>query len=95
MKESVEYRCEVHPDFGSCHDYLFDYSPMVDEYQLLIHDGELGGSETRLTIDYCPFCGTRVPPSRRDERWDRLEALGREWDQAPDEMNRYGWWLQT
>jgi hypothetical protein len=65
--------CEEHgDDVFACPDMLLAYSETFDEYGLVIHDG----GPSILTISACPFCGTALPQSRRDEWFDRLEAIG-------------------
>lgn len=48
------------------------YSPKFDEYGIPIRDG---GSST-VRIAYCPWCGRKLPDSRRDLWFTTLNALG-------------------
>lgn len=59
-------------------------------YGIPIHDG--GSSYIR--IHFCPWCGEKFPPSLRDTRLDRLEALGFEpfEDDIPEEYKTDEWW---
>jgi len=57
----------------------FDYvdTPIIhvkkfNEYGLKIFDG----GSSYILIDFCPWCGERLPESRRDEWFDELEKLG-------------------
>ena len=50
--------------------------PEFREYSILYLDG---GSSSQL-INYCPWCGTRLPKSLRDEWFDEVFALGLEPD---------------
>jgi len=46
------------------------------------------------TITYCPWCGTKLPTSLRDEWFDQLEALGLE-PESPDiplSLTSGSWW---
>jgi hypothetical protein len=61
MTEAVTSRCEEHADRWDCPDALVAYRPEFKEYGLMIHDG---GTST-ITIDYCPFCGAKLPTSSR------------------------------
>jgi hypothetical protein len=72
MTEAVDYRCGQRPDPFECPDCLIYYEARFDEYGIIIHDG--GHSYT--LIDSCPFCGTRLPESKRDEWVKQLEAMG-------------------
>ncbi|WP_374454911.1 hypothetical protein [Nocardioides sp.] len=93
MRESIEFRCDQHPAVGECGDYLIGYSAKFDEYGLWVHDGPGGSASSWVEIHHCPFCGGRLRPSRRDEWFDRLDALGIEPDDAPPEMQSSTWWL--
>lgn len=53
-------------------DAILAYSPKYDEYGLIVHDG---GSST-VQIHFCPWCGTRLPESRRDQWFDALRQRG-------------------
>ena len=53
-------------------DALVWYSEKFDEYGIIVHDG---GSST-VEILFCPWCGTKLPPSARDRWFDELEANG-------------------
>lgn len=60
---------------ADCHaspDCLIDYNCKFDEYGIVIHDG---GSSV-LTIEFCPWCGSKLPESRRDEWFEELERIG-------------------
>lgn len=92
MSEQVDFRCDQHPDPGMCGDYLVGYSERFDEYGLWVHDGPAGSASSWIEIRHCPCCGVALPDSRRDEWFDRLEALGVEPDEAPDAMQSHGWW---
>ncbi|MBE6727773.1 MAG: hypothetical protein E7562_03895 [Ruminococcaceae bacterium] len=52
------------------------YSSKFNEYGIPIHDGENRKATSYILIQYCPWCGKRLPESRRDEWFDRLEHLG-------------------
>jgi hypothetical protein len=53
-------------------DVLVAYSAVFDEYGIVVHDG--GNSYAR--IDFCPWCGSRLPESKRDQWFEALEATG-------------------
>jgi hypothetical protein len=72
MADAVSYRCGQHPDPFDCHDCLIYYEPRFDEYGIIVHDG---GSSYAL-IDFCPFCGKKLPESKRDLWFVKLEAMG-------------------
>ena len=62
----------------------------MTNYGLIIHDG--GRSSVRIT--HCPWCGTKLPESLREEWFDRLDRLGLEpGDPAiPESMRSDDWW---
>jgi len=72
MGEAVDYRCGQHPDPFECPDCLIYYEPRFDEYGIIVHDG---GSSFAL-IDFCPFCGAKLPESKRGLWIEKLETLG-------------------
>ena len=53
-------------------DGVLRYSARFDEYAIPIHDGGLSA----FRIAHCPFCGRALPPSRRDDWFDAVEAEG-------------------
>lgn len=66
------------------------YSPRFREYGLKIVDG----GSAKLLIEFCPWCGSRLPESLRDEWFERLEQLGMEPEdpRLPAEMRTDAWW---
>jgi len=72
MEEAVTNTCEDHDDRHECPDCLIDYNYKFNEYGLIIHDG---GSSV-MTIEFCPWCGSKLPESRRDEWFDEQEKIG-------------------
>jgi hypothetical protein len=55
-------------------DQVIVYSDKFDEYGLIIRDGGTSSYE----INFCPFCGSKLPESKRDRWFDELEKLGHE-----------------
>ena len=80
MKLQVEYQCDQHPDLSECPDALIHYSESFDEYGLIIHD-----SPAISHIHFCPWCGTKLPDSKRDRWYEELERLG--FDNPNDDPN--------
>jgi len=48
------------------------FSEVFNEYGLVVHDGGTSSVE----ISFCPWCGTKLPKSERDEWFNQLEQLG-------------------
>lgn len=59
------------------------------EFGLLVDGGPVVD-----TIEYCPWCGERLPRSLRDEYFDLLEDLGLEVEdtEVPLELRSDAWW---
>lgn len=72
MKEQVNIKCKLHANSFDCPDILITYDRKFDEYGLIIHDG---GSSS-LEITYCPWCGSKLPDSKRGLWFEILEQLG-------------------
>lgn len=70
MRADLTATCPEHTR-EDCPDIFFTYSAPFDEYGLMHPDGI-----SEISIAYCPFCGTKFPPSQRDRWFDELEALG-------------------
>jgi hypothetical protein len=92
MTAALEMRCDRHDDPFECADSLVSYSAVFDEYGLIVHDG--GASS--VLIAYCPWCGAKLPESRRDRWYDELEALGFEdplGEEIPEPYRSAAWRL--
>lgn len=91
MSDMLQARGELDPFADP--DVLVHYDPKFDEYGLVIHDG---GSST-VGIEYCPWCGRRLPESRRDAWYDRLLAMGLdpEKDEVPEEYKSAAWYTKS
>ena len=64
--------CPEHPDPCDCPDILVTYFPRFDEYSIAVR----GGETAAVAIRYCPWCGVRLPESKRDRWFDELQKLG-------------------
>jgi hypothetical protein len=66
------------------------YIPKFDEYGIIVHDG--GTSMVR--IQFCPWCGTRLPESKRDRWFDELKRRGIDprGEQVPAEYQTDAWY---
>ncbi len=91
MKEAVDSVCDEHADRFDCPDALLSYSAKYDEYGIIVHDG---GSSV-VGIDFCPWCGSKLPESKRVRWFEELERLGfREplEDEVPDIYRDARWY---
>ena len=71
MAQYAEFYCEQHPDPKDCHDATIHYDDVFDEYSIPHGDGI-----SKMTINNCPWCGIRLPESKRDLWFDTLESIG-------------------
>jgi hypothetical protein len=64
------------------------WSSIFNEYGLICQP-----SYEILKISFCPFCGSKLPNSKRDRWFERLEQTGwSTWgDPIPPELLRYDW----
>lgn len=73
---------------------IIKYSDKFDEYGIIIHDG----GNSSIIINYCPWCGKKLPESKRDKWFDELEKLGfinpLEED-IPEEFKSNLWWSKN
>ncbi len=94
MTEQINYKCTDHPDPYDCPDHLIVYRAQFDEYGIIIHDG----SSSIIEINFCPWCGTELPKSKRYLWYDQLNKLGFEnpgSDDIPQKYNTDEWYHQN
>lgn len=51
------------------------FSARFREYGLPVKDCE-GIASSYILVEYCPWCGKKLPNSKRDEWFEKLEELG-------------------
>lgn len=66
------------------------YTPRFREFDVRVLDGGTSGIE----LTYCPWCGTTLPASVRDQWFDHLELLGIDPHSGaiPEEFTDERWW---
>lgn len=71
-------------------DVVVVYTAKFDEYGLPVKDG----GTSMVVIGYCPWCGARLPQSKRDAWFDEMERLGLDpWeDELPEQYHSDAWW---
>jgi hypothetical protein len=72
MAQQLAFKCADHPNSFVCPDRLVSYSERFDEYGLIVHDD---GSSS-INILFCPWCGAKLPASKRDRWFEELATLG-------------------
>lgn len=87
----LNQKCEIHNDSFDCPDNIVFYSAKYDEYGIIIHNG----TQSYIKIKYCPWCGERLPSSKRYLWFEELENLGIESpfeEDIPEEFETDAWW---
>lgn len=71
MPVEISRNCD---DLGrvQCPDALIEHVSKYDEYGIVVHDG----GSSMVQILFCPWCGTRLPESKRDRWFEELERRG-------------------
>ena len=72
-------------------DDIIYYAPQFDEYGIVIHDS----GKSYIKIEYCPWCGKKLPDSKRDLWFDELEKRGIEnplEEEIPEIFKSNEWW---
>ena len=91
MRVQLTHECEQHPDPFDCPDVLVVYNAKFDEYGMPIRDG----GPSVMSMQFCPWCGTQLPESKRDLWFNTLAALGfDDPSEQPisDEFRSDEWW---
>ena len=86
-----EHCCDRMDGYLKDEDELVDYIPKFREYGVPVHDG----GQSHIVIRFCPWCGTKLPLSLRDEWFAELEGLGHAdsiFDGCPVEFETDEWW---
>jgi hypothetical protein len=93
MSDDPPHLCEGMARALADPDIPLVYNDKFREYGITILDG---GSSVML-IEYCPFCGAKLPGSLRDEWFNRLDELGLEPEspELPLDMRSGAWWRRT
>ncbi len=72
-------------------DNIVCYSAAVDEYGIPVHDG----GNSYVEMRFCPWCGKKLPESKREMWFDTLEAMGYTdpfSDDIPEEFRTDAWY---
>jgi hypothetical protein len=72
MSREISRTCKDHEDPLDRPDRIVSFSSRFDEYAIIGHDGNAGP----VIIQYCPWCGTILPSSKRETWLDTLSDLG-------------------
>lgn len=91
MKYYLNFNCEIHSDVFECPEAMILYDEVFDEYGLIVHDG----GRSKIEIQYCPWCGEKLPDSKRDRWIEELKNLGIDSpfeEQVPAIYRTSAWW---
>ena len=70
------------------------YNEVIDEYGICVV-----GSESYIVVNYCPWCGKKLPPSKRDAWFNELEKKGYEnplfREDIPEEYKSAKWRMKN
>lgn len=85
----------VDPTFSKEHE-LISYDLETRSYSFILHGYNKGAYQT---INYCPWCGTKVP-ERLSEEWCKVikekfgldNVFAEEWAALPEEFKTDEWW---
>jgi hypothetical protein len=94
MAEALTQGCAQHENLFECPDNLIYWSPPLDEYGLIVHDG----GRSYVLISTCPWCDRRLPNSKREAWATELEKVGVEspfFDEGPAPFASDAWYRAT
>lgn len=97
--------CTMLDDIIQSKEYLIGYSPMFREFYMTLLDsrndvGFFVGKQSRpmQCLNWCPFCGAKLPSSLRTEWHDILNDMGieeplfKDEHCVPDDFTTDKWW---
>ena len=90
----MKHCCSDMGDAIADSDSLTTYVPRFREYGIRILDG---GTSCKQ-IDFCPWCGRRLPASLRSKWFDELERRGIDpvvRESWPEEFDDERWWIDS
>lgn len=93
MDRQLRWSCDIHDDLWDCPDVLVVHTPKFREYGIPVRDGLDSTAPSKVTIQFCPWCGAEFPPSMRDVWFAELERLGIDpaEDEVPAEFHSQEW----
>jgi hypothetical protein len=72
IADQLTWLCDQHPDPNDCADVVIVHDKRFDEYAIPTRTGD----SSRYLIRFCPWCGVRLPDSKRNRWFDELAGLG-------------------
>jgi len=62
MRGALQLDCNVHDDPFDCPDSLIAYNEGLDQFALIVHDGE----RHVVLIRHCPWCGEKLAKGTKE-----------------------------
>jgi hypothetical protein len=93
MTERANFWCDQCTNQCRCAHKDIYYSSVFDEY-CIINQLQIDVE----TIKFCPWCGVKLPKSKREEWFDLMDELGidiNDWGEVGKTLGKYlefGWW---
>jgi hypothetical protein len=89
MAFHATFQCEHHSELWECSEAPILYDKKFDEYSI----GPRGGKGDEYLIDCCPWCGVKLPESKRNLWFEKLEEMGIDPNEGdlPEEYNSDLW----
>jgi hypothetical protein len=72
MTHFINWSCKQHSNPFDCPDCIMLYFNKFDEYGIPIHDG----GTSCIIIKYCPWCGKKLPKSKRKSSFAKTKIRG-------------------
>jgi hypothetical protein len=90
MSSQLKYCCEQLVKQLENQELGLVYISKFREFGIRYFDGGSSFQE----IQFCPWCGCKLPPSLRDDWFDKIEMLGFDLgdEGIPAQMNTDEWW---
>ena len=94
MRENLKFCC-TDMEMHICETAIVFYNEVFDEYGIPL----LEDNVSAILLDYCPWCGKKLPESKRECWVIRLEEMGFEepffCEDIPEEYKTERWWKEV
>lgn len=90
---SLRHSCEGMDAWTADKSIPIGYDPKFGEFYIVVPE-----SAGYIALNYCPWCGMKLPRSLRDEWFDRIFALGLDGPEdprVPADMHSDAWWIDN
>ena len=84
--------CCVDMEIHICESAVVHYNAIFDEYGIICREDNV----SYILLDFCPWCGKKLPESKRECWFEQLEELGFDeplfCEDIPEEYKTDKWW---